>query len=470
MRPLFLILFALAAPFVGAQTPVDAPVIVSVTANGSTFSALRPGWPLLIAADLLHRDAYTATPAPVRVEGGGGSWASALHIEVRDADGHLVAWPLHADLPAEAVLMLDTTAVGRATYWLSPEETAALASGTYTLYATLDSTALGVPALRSPQAVPVSLTIGPDAGDAGALPFLLAEYHGLRGQKAEALAAVDALLASEAGHLTGLAYRGLLLRGDGRTREALDAFEAANVAVAGSSSASTSFLLAETTHAWEHAVDFEVTVQEKGLNHPYAQTGGPLGYAIDGMPGEELMLERGKTYTFRMSGVPEAHPFYFTTDPVGGGANAYTLGVEGTPAWGADVVTFTPDEHTPGVLYYGSTRSTSMGWRLRMDTTTPLAAEPPVAVHSDVPLILHSVRPNPATSEATVSLSLSDAQQVRVEVMDLLGRRVLLLYDGVLASGTRALAFGADALPSGLYVVRVVGERFTGTTPFVVAH
>jgi hypothetical protein len=56
---------------------------------------------------------------------------------------------------------------------------------------------------------------------------------------------------------------------------------------------------------------------------------------------------------------------------------------------------------------------------------------------------------------------VAEAQTVRVEVLDALGRRVALLHDGPLAAGAaHRLAFEGSGLPSGVYVVRVVGEGF----------
>jgi hypothetical protein len=52
-------------------------------------------------------------------------------------------------------------------------------------------------------------------------------------------------------------------------------------------------------------------------------------------------------------------------------------------------------------------------------------------------------------------------QHVRVGVYDLLGRRVALLFEGVLEGGQRLrLTFDGGGLPSGVYLLRAEGERF----------
>lgn len=76
-----------------------------------------------------------------------------------------------------------------------------------------------------------------------------------------------------------------------------------------------------------------------------------------------------------------------------------------------------------------------------------------------------SVWPNPARQLARVRVAATGA--VRVEVFDLLGRRLATLHDGP-ASGTLDLALDASRLPSGVYVVRMTGEASVQTARFVV--
>lgn len=103
---------------------------------------------------------------------------------------------------------------------------------------------------------------------------------------------------------------------------------------------------------------------------------------------------------------------------------------------------------------------------------TPLA-EAPVAPPSDVlgitpakaeALVLDlAVGPNPATSVATVGVSLPEAGAARVAVLDLLGREVAAPHDGRLQAGRTDVALDTSALPAGVYVVvlDVDGQRLT---------
>ncbi|MDX1418637.1 MAG: choice-of-anchor B family protein [Rubricoccaceae bacterium] len=72
--------------------------------------------------------------------------------------------------------------------------------------------------------------------------------------------------------------------------------------------------------------------------------------------------------------------------------------------------------------------------------------------------------PNPFTYGTTLQLTVAETQSVRAEVFDVSGRRVAVLHDGLVAVGSPlALRLDADALPAGLYLVRVTGEDFTAS-------
>ena len=95
-----------------------------------------------------------------------------------------------------------------------------------------------------------------------------------------------------------------------------------------------------------------------------------------------------------------------------------------------------------------------------------------VAAEEDAPAAAAfglAVRPNPATTQASVRLDAPAGEAVRVEVFDLLGRRVVTLHDGPVQD---AATFGLDAgaLPSGLYLVRASGESGQSTVRLSVAR
>ncbi|MEM8600144.1 MAG: PKD domain-containing protein [Bacteroidota bacterium] len=78
--------------------------------------------------------------------------------------------------------------------------------------------------------------------------------------------------------------------------------------------------------------------------------------------------------------------------------------------------------------------------------------------------------PNPTRGAATVDVALPEAADVRAEVYDLLGRRVVTLHDGPLTAGTHALELDTARLPAGVYVVRAVTPDATLTRRVTVVR
>ncbi len=77
---------------------------------------------------------------------------------------------------------------------------------------------------------------------------------------------------------------------------------------------------------------------------------------------------------------------------------------------------------------------------------------------------LSAAYPNPFNPATTFSLAVGQAQAVRVAVYDVLGRQVALVWQGTLeADVSRAFVWEAGDYPSGLYFIRVTGERFAET-------
>ena len=68
--------------------------------------------------------------------------------------------------------------------------------------------------------------------------------------------------------------------------------------------------------------------------------------------------------------------------------------------------------------------------------------------------------PNPFNPSTAIEYTLSTPQHVRLEVFDAAGRSIGVLVDGMRPAGTHTVRFGADDLPSGLYVYRIqAGEQ-----------
>ncbi|WP_457651263.1 hypothetical protein [Rhodocaloribacter sp.] len=103
-------------------------------------------------------------------------------------------------------------------------------------------------------------------------------------------------------------------------------------------------------------------------------------------------------------------------------------------------------------------------FRLRqVDFDGAFAFGPEVEVFVEVPgaFVLSEPYPNPFNPQTRFTLTTARTQRVRIEVVDVLGRRVRLLHDGELRGGApETFTFEAAGLPSGPYQIRALGETF----------
>ena len=76
---------------------------------------------------------------------------------------------------------------------------------------------------------------------------------------------------------------------------------------------------------------------------------------------------------------------------------------------------------------------------------------------------LHHNYPNPFNPSTNINFDLPESQDVRLEVFDLLGRRVALLVDETLGTGFHSVTFDASALTSGVYFYRIQAGSFVKT-------
>lgn len=107
---------------------------------------------------------------------------------------------------------------------------------------------------------------------------------------------------------------------------------------------------------------FFISLVTKDKSHPFFGTGDKYGFAIDGVQGGEIVLERGKTYTFEIHSSP-LHDVYLSGSDIGWGSAAVESGVKGNFTYDGEMV-FTPDQSTPGMLFYQCQNHKSMGGRI----------------------------------------------------------------------------------------------------------
>jgi len=67
--------------------------------------------------------------------------------------------------------------------------------------------------------------------------------------------------------------------------------------------------------------------------------------------------------------------------------------------------------------------------------------------------------PNPFNPSTNISYSLAESQNIKIEVYNLNGARVAILAEGSQTAGQYSIAFNAQNLPSGTYIVRMLTEQ-----------
>jgi hypothetical protein len=106
-------------------------------------------------------------------------------------------------------------------------------------------------------------------------------------------------------------------------------------------------------------------------------------------------------------------------------------------------------------------------FRLRQvdaDGSTSLSPIIEVDVSSPAAFQLTHPHPNPFREAALLMLTVAESQHIEAVLYDVLGRRIAVLHRGMTpARQPLSLQVDAQSLTSGLYIVRVTGERFTAT-------
>ncbi|MFQ5335794.1 MAG: T9SS type A sorting domain-containing protein, partial [Flavobacteriales bacterium] len=69
-----------------------------------------------------------------------------------------------------------------------------------------------------------------------------------------------------------------------------------------------------------------------------------------------------------------------------------------------------------------------------------------------------AIFPNPATGHAQLSIALHESEYVHVELLDIFGRQLRVLFDGQ-ADGTLQLNLRRADLPGGIYLIRAVTSK-----------
>jgi glycosidase len=181
---------------------------------------------------------------------------------------------------------------------------------------------------------------------------------------------------------------------------------------------------------------------EAGANDPSRRIALSLADAPEGEPSEVVIIgnfglePREVAVTFPASGT--WHEFFSDTELTLSGTSASILLEPGQARIYTDVDVPSPDP----TLY-------------NVDDEDGPAAP--------LTFALDPAYPNPFAEAATIAYALPAPSDVRLEVFDLLGRRVAVLVDGPQPAGRHRATFRADGLGAGTYLVRLAAAGATAT-------
>ena len=74
-------------------------------------------------------------------------------------------------------------------------------------------------------------------------------------------------------------------------------------------------------------------------------------------------------------------------------------------------------------------------------------------------IVLDQNYPNPFNPQTTITFSVAETAQTRLTVVDLMGREVAVLVDGVIAPGSYQATFDGSSLSSGTYIYRLTSGQ-----------
>jgi len=78
--------------------------------------------------------------------------------------------------------------------------------------------------------------------------------------------------------------------------------------------------------------------------------------------------------------------------------------------------------------------------------------------------------PNPFNSATNISYRINQACQVNLSVYNILGQKLLVLYDGFQQAGQYSVSYNAEGLPSGVYFYRLSDGKSSLTRRMIILH
>ena len=125
-----------------------------------------------------------------------------------------------------------------------------------------------------------------------------------------------------------------------------------------------------------------------------------------------------------------------------------------------------------GYIMVGSTSSSGQGptdvYLIKTNPEGTTGVEDPAGSEVPSAFSLNQNYPNPFNPTSSISYSLAEAGQVRLEVFNLLGQRVRVLVNSTQVAGDYTVRFDATGLPAGIYFYRLRSGESAETRSLVL--
>jgi hypothetical protein len=217
--------------------PAEVPGQLVLSATAETGPRLFTSWPLIVTVCLWRKallpDAQDVLSVvdPITVTARQGSWREALVVEVLDASGEPVGWPLNPRRQPETSVSLGVDDAVTAQWWLEPAVTKLLVPGTYTLSVSFRADAVeGLPRFQGSDRFSLEVEKEPEPLDermATAKQLQLADFSLFKGDAKTASSLVGQVLSREPENIKALRLQAKCLMGEGKTMDAANVLEKA---------------------------------------------------------------------------------------------------------------------------------------------------------------------------------------------------------------------------------------------------
>ena len=125
---------------------------------------------------------------------------------------------------------------------------------------------------------------------------------------------------------------------------------------------------------------------------------------------------------------------------------------------------------TSHTVYYNQNGSAATQPGIQNAISTAIAANVTTLKENSVSFSSLEIYPNPTNSSASLSLKLAKETKVKIEILNVLGQKVMDVNTGTLSEGNNTLNINTSELSNGNYFITCSNGNTTKTVKLIVVH